>query len=62
MNVFRIPFDWYRLQPPALNGEFEPAEINALDALVQHATVTKGVYVVLDAHKYVLRKNQDCHF
>jgi hypothetical protein len=51
MNVFRIPFDWYRLQPPALNGEFEPTEINALDALVQHATVTKGVYVVLDAHK-----------
>lgn len=55
MNVFRIPFDWYRLQPPGLNGEFELSEINALDALVQHATVTKGVYVLLDPHKYVRR-------
>ncbi len=51
MNVFRVPFEWTRLQP-ILSQPFDATEENGLDSVVQYATVTKGVYVIIDPHKY----------
>lgn len=53
MNVFRVPFEWTRMQP-ILSQPLDATEIAGLDAVVQYATVTKGVYVIIDPHKYVL--------
>jgi endoglucanase len=50
MNIFRLPFKWERLQP-TLSGAFDTSYANTLETLVNYATNTKGVYVLLDVHK-----------
>jgi endoglucanase len=50
MTMFRIPFQWERLQPTA-NGNLDATELGRLDALVSYAT-GKGATVLLDPHNY----------
>ncbi len=50
MNVFRVPFKWERLQP-TLEGDFDSSYASSLDSVVSYAT-GKGVWVLLDVHKY----------
>jgi endoglucanase len=56
MNIIRLPFLWERLQPQ-LNGAFDSAYLSNINATVQYVTVTKGVYVLLDVHNYLLYNN-----
>ncbi len=50
MNVFRVGFLWETLQPKA-RGDFRPAEIARLKAVVKTAT-DRGLTVILDPHNY----------
>lgn len=50
MNTFRVAFKWERLQPVA-KGDFAPAYLEKLDALVTHAT-GRGATVILDPHNF----------
>lgn len=56
MNVFRIPFKWERVQP-TLGQDLDVAYTGKLDAVVSYAT-GKGIWVLLDVHKYVTEMNK----
>lgn len=50
MKIIRLPFNLNRLQPTRL-GNFNQAELDALDDVVQYAR-TRGLTVILDPHNY----------
>lgn len=55
MNVFRVPFCWDRLQPPAADGTpsaaFDSDYLQTLFDLVSYAT-SQNAKVILDPHNY----------
>lgn len=50
MNTFRLPFRWERLQR-SLGGSLHEAELNRMDAFVNHTTGNGG-HVILDPHNF----------
>nr|BAK01092.1 predicted protein [Hordeum vulgare subsp. vulgare] len=56
MNIIRVPFLWERLQPQ-LNGAFDSAYLGYIDNTVKYVTETKGAYILLDAHNYLLYRD-----
>ncbi|RUP17849.1 glycoside hydrolase superfamily [Jimgerdemannia flammicorona] len=57
VNVIRVPFLWERLQPN-LNQALNATEFGRLNAIVNYATKTKGIYVLLDPHNYARYNGQ----
>jgi len=51
-NLFRIPILMERIIPTTMTGSLATAYLSGLTTLVDHITVTKGAYAVVDAHNF----------
>ncbi|KAI9733888.1 MAG: hypothetical protein M1834_002543 [Cirrosporium novae-zelandiae] len=51
-NAFRIPFSMERLIPDEMTGDFASAYLEDMKELVNHITLTKGAYAILDPHNF----------
>jgi len=57
MNIFRLPVTWERLIYsasgfPAVGSTISSTYLGQIDTIINYATVTKGLYVLLDIHNY----------